>query len=299
MGDRTMGKAWFCEGRQVMRWLAIMLAALGALAARPALAWGEFGHHATASIAWANVSPQTQRAVRELLRAEKGLGTAYCRVRSLEEASYWPDCIRREGWRWGYSFAWHYQTMNVCRPYDPRANCSGGNCVTGQIERNRRILADKSLPQAQRLEALAWLTHFVGDLHMPLHSGDKDDRGGNDVAAKYGIAPGRNLHAIWDGPMAERGVTSAVPPLIRHYTPAERAALNGGTSADWGRESWELARKLVYTKAFDRDPCEGGKTPKEVVWTDEDIEASIPTLQQRISQAGLRLARLLDEALGQ
>ncbi|MFN5781175.1 MAG: S1/P1 nuclease, partial [Novosphingobium sp.] len=115
-----------------MRWLAVMLAAMAALMARPAFAWGEIGHHSTASIAWVNVSPETRKAVRELLRSEQGLGTPYCRVRSLEEASYWPDCIRREGWRWAYSFAWHYQTMNVCRPYDPRANCSGGNCVTGQ-----------------------------------------------------------------------------------------------------------------------------------------------------------------------
>lgn len=281
------------------RWIALLLAVLAALTAQPALAWGEFGHQSTASIAWANVSPQTRAAVRELLKAEKGLGTAYCRVRSLEEASYWPDCIRREGWRWGYSFAWHYQTMNICKPYDPRANCAGGNCVTGQIERNRRVLADKTLPAAQRLEALAWLTHFVGDLHMPLHSGDNNDLGGNQVAAQYGIAPGRNLHAIWDGPMAERGITSAVPPLIRRYSPQDRAALDTGEVADWGRESWKLARGLVYAKAFDRDPCAAGEAPKEIVWSNEDIEASLPALRQRVSQAGLRLARLLDGALGQ
>ena len=280
-----------------MRWIAVMLAAMAALVARPAFAWGEFGHQSTASIAWANVTPQTRAAVRELLRSEKDLGTPYCHVRSLEEASYWPDCIRREPWRWAYSFPWHYQTMNICRPYDPRANCANGNCVTGQIERNRKILADKTLPAAQRLEALAWLTHFVGDLHMPLHSGDNNDLGGNQVAAQYGIAPGGNLHAVWDGPMAERGISSAVPPLIRRYSPAERAALDTGEIADWGRESWELAKGLVYARAFDRDPCQGGEAPKEIVWSNEDIETSLPALRQRISQAGLRLARLLDGAL--
>jgi len=58
-----------------MRWIAILAAILAALGARPALAWGEFGHHSTASIAWANVSPATRKAVRELLRSEQGLGT--------------------------------------------------------------------------------------------------------------------------------------------------------------------------------------------------------------------------------
>lgn len=297
MGDRTVGSSRSVEGKQVMRWVAALIAAVTVFAARPALAWGEFGHHTTASIAWANVTPETRRALSQLLRAEASLGTPACRVRNLEEASYWPDCIRRDAWRWAYSFAWHYQTMNVCKPYDPRANCSGGNCVTGQIERSRRVLADKSLPAAARLEALAWLTHFVGDLHMPLHSGDHDDRGGNDLDAKYGMAPGRNLHAIWDGPQAERGITSAVPPLIRRYSAEDRAALETGNVADWGRESWELARNLVYRKAYERDPCEAGEKPTEVVWSNEDIEASIPTLQRRISQAGLRLARLLDQAI--
>ena len=77
----------------------------------------------------------------------------------------------------------------------------------------------------------------------------------------------------------------------------DRAALDTGDVADWGRESWELARGLVYTKAFDRDPCNGAEAPKAIVWSNDDIETSLPALRQRISQAGLRLARLLDGAL--
>lgn len=295
MGDRAMGSA---EGsRQVIRRLIVLCAVLLGLNAAPALAWGEFGHRTTAAIAMANMSPKARAEVTALLRAERGLGTPYCRVRSLGDATVWPDCIRREGWRWGYSFPWHYQTMNVCKPYDPRANCSGGNCVTGQIERNRRILADKSLPAAQRLEALAFLVHFVGDIHMPLHSGDNNDRGGNDVDAIYGEAPVNNLHSLWDGPQAERAITSAVPPLARRYAPDEFAALSGGAPADWGRESWELARQ-VYTRAFGFDPCNGAVIPQKVVWSNATIEATLPDARRRLTQAGLRMARMLDTALG-
>lgn len=282
----------------MIRKITTLCAALLALLATPALAWGGFGHETTAKIALANVSPRTRAEITRLLRAEAALGTPYCRMRSLEEASTWADCLRRESWRWAYTFSWHYQTENICKPYDVKANCSGGNCVTAQIVRNRRILADTSLPSAQRLEALAWLTHFIGDLHMPLHSGDNADLGGNAVSAKYGIAPGRNLHSVWDGPMAERGITSAQPPLVRRYSAEERAELATGDVADWGRESWQFARDLVYARAFDRDPCAGGEAPKDVVWSNEDIEASLPTLRQRVTQAGLRLARDLDAALG-
>jgi len=262
-----------------------------------ALAWGEFGHHTVAAVALDNVNPKTRAAITQLLKAEKGLGTPSCRVRSLKEASYWPDCVRRDAWRWAYTFSWHYQTEPVCKPYDPKANCANGECVSGQIERNRRILADKSLPQVQRLEALIFLTHFVGDIHMPLHSGDNYDAGGNGVKAVYGIAPVSNLHWLWDGVQAERSITEAMPPLVRRYTPSERAALAGGTPADWGRESWVLAH-TVYTRAFGHDPCDGSVAPKSVVWNEAAINQSIPDAQRRIAQGGLRLAAMLDLALG-
>lgn len=281
----------------MIRRLIALLALFAPFLTQPAFAWGEYGHHTVASIAYANVTPRTRAQIVALLKAEKGLGTPYCRVRSIEEASYWPDCIRREPWRWAYSFPWHYQTEPVCKAFDPKANCANGNCVSGQIERTRKILADKTIPAAQRLEALAFLVHFTGDIHMPLHSGDNNDAGGNGVKAVYGIAPVWNLHGLWDGQQAERAISSANPPLVRRYSPAEKAQFGSGLVADWGRESWELARQ-VYIRAFGRDPCDGQPAPEKIVWSNAAIEASVPDAQRRITQGGLRLARMLDEALG-
>jgi hypothetical protein len=286
----------------MMRRPALLLAMLLALAATvlsaPARAWGDYGHHSVASVAMANVRPETARRIRVLLAAERGLGTTACPTKTLEQAAYWPDCIRRDAWRWAYTFPWHYQTEPVCTAYDPRANCANGNCVSAQIERSRRVLADKSLPAAQRLEALAFLSHLVGDIHMPLHSGDNGDLGGNQVKADYGIAPAHNIHFIWDVALAERAISSASPPLVRAYSPAERAELGSGTVAQWGEESWKLAREVVYPLAFGKDPCAPGENPKQIVWNEDAIAAATPALRQRVVQAGLRLARLLDEALG-
>ena len=145
------------------------------------------------------------------------------------------------------------------------------------------------------VEALAFLVHFVGDVHMPLHSGDKDDKGGNDRVTSYGIVPALNLHGIWDGPLAERAITSARPSLVRKYSAVERGELAGGDAAEWGRESWQLARDFVYPGAFDQDVC-SGDLPIEAALSQDDIVAAIPISQRRITQAGLRMARLLDEA---
>lgn len=276
--------------------IAALLAGLALLAPAPAQAWGFFAHRVTGDIALANVRPETRAAMQRLFAAEKLLGTPDCALASLQDATVWPDCIRPDRDRWGHTAAWHYRTTPICAPYEPWRNCPGGNCILAQIERNQRVLSDESLPAQVRLQALAFMVHFAGDVHMPLHSGDKGDRGGNDREAAYGIAPGLNLHWIWDGPLAERAITSARPSLVRRYGAAERAELAGGSPADWGRESWEISRDFVYPNAFDTEvPCET-ELPDSTALSQEDIVAAIPVSQRRVTQAGLRIARLLDEA---
>ena len=273
-----------------MRYWLLLLALVSA----PAHAYGFFAHTVTADIAEENISPRSRAEIARLLAQADELGTPECAMKSLQDASVWPDCVRRTGWRWGYTAAWHYRTAPICEAYNARANCPGGSCVTAQIERNHRLLADESLPAPIRLEALAFLVHFIGDVHMPLHSGDKDDRGGNDREVDYGIVPDLNLHWIWDGPLAERAITEQ-ESIVRRYSPAERAELTGGTPADWGRESWEAAREIVYARAFDRDPC-AGELPEHGALTQGDIAASAPVNRRRIQQAGLRIADLLESA---
>lgn len=281
----------------MMRLFAAALLALAALVPQAAFAWGSYGHRTIAEIALANVRPQTRAHIAQLLVDNASLGTPECPVHSLADAAVWPDCIRGERERFAYTFPWHYQTEPVCKAYDVKANCANGTCVSGQIARDEFILKNRKLPRAERLQALVFLTHFVGDIHQPLHSGDDDDLGGNKVKAQYGIAPGINLHYVWDGPLAERAISSASPSLVRRYSPAEKAELDGGTVADWGRESWELARSYVYPDQTGKDPCKDGK-PTEAKLTDKQIEDALPAVRHRIVQAGLRLARVLDETLG-
>lgn len=272
--------------------LLVLIAALLPVQAR---AWGYYAHQTTAEIALANVKPETRAAIARLVRAAPQLGTPGCQLKNLEDASVWPDCLRAESWRWGYTFAWHYRTAPVCEAYDPKSNCAGGNCILAQIERNQRVLADESLPANVRLEALAFLVHFIGDLHMPLHSGDHQDRGGNDRTVAYGIVPNQNLHWTWDGALAERAISSAEPSLVRRYSAEEHAALAGGAAADWGRESWQISRDFVYRNGMGVDPC-AGEVPPEGALSQEAIVEALPIVRKRVQQAGLRMADMLDAA---
>ena len=168
------------------------------LAPAQASAWWEYGHATVARVAERNVSPSTRAALRRLI-AQKALETPTCPIRDIADASYWADCIKPLGERFNYASAWHYQNVDICKPFDLKEACKDGNCVSAQIDRYAKLLADKMLPVRERVMALAFLTHFVGDLHMPLHAGDKGDLGGNRFRASYGAIKGRNLHLIWDG----------------------------------------------------------------------------------------------------
>lgn len=284
-----------------MQAMKMLLAALLALAmsvlATPALAWGGFGHRTVASIAMENVTPHTRAEIRRLLRHAPELATPECPIRSIEDAAVWADCLRKDGARWAYTQPWHYQNIEIGKPFDIRAKCSYGNCVSAQVTRQAMLLADRRLSADRRMEALAFLVHFVGDLHQPLHVGENGDLGGNKVKADYGIATGLNLHWIWDGPEAERAISAAVPPLVRHYSDAEKARLATGLVEDWAQESWEASRSFIYPEAFGANIPPAGTDADKVEWTNAAIEAGIPIVQERIQRAGLRLAQMLDEAL--
>ncbi len=282
--------------------LRLAFAAIMAVLTSPASAYWEYGHQTIARIAMANVRPSTARAVRRLLADQALLGTPECPAGTAADAAVWADCIKplkdaAGKPRFGYAYDWHFQDVNICRPFDLAPACRDGNCVSAQIERDVALLRSRRTSRAERVQALAFLLHFVGDLHQPLHAGEKDDQGGNKVAASYGIyAPARfNLHSIWDGPLAERAITSG-PTLIRRYPAATRARVGAGTVTDWSRESWRVAHDSVYASALGGDPC--GPTPAKVTLDEATIARLVPTARLEVERGGLRLARLLDRAFG-
>lgn len=276
----------------------LILILLVALAPSPAFAWWEYGHETVATIAYLNVSPRTRAEIDGLLRRAHLLDTPTCPARTIEQASVWPDCIKTLGDRFSYASTWHYQNVDVCRPFDQASACRDGNCVSAQIERNLRLLANRSLPVRERLFALAFVVHLMGDLHQPLHAGDRGDLGGNRVIASYGAIAGRtNLHSIWDGYLADRGISN--PPggpqgILSELSAADREAMLQGNITDWARESWQVAHDFAYGTAYP-DPC-GPPPAAHPAITEEITQRLIPVIRRQIARGGLRLARLLDEA---
>ena len=306
-----------------MRMLILVVAML--LVPGPAHAWGDYGHRTVASIAYAEAGSATRAAIRALLKRAAAVDTPTCKLASIEDASVWPDCVRGLGDRFAYAATWHYQNISVCGDFDIAANCPDGNCVTAQIALQQAILADRARPTPERVMALAFLVHFVGDMHQPVHIGDKGDRGANDVKADYGAKspPRMNLHRIWDSELAERALTE--PPAVgpRSITRTDRAAWRaGGGDATaigaWARESWAAAKDVAYgnlrnypdkcavepspaevaafAAAASADPAAAAAGPRATI-DEAYIAAAVPVVRARIEAAGVRLALILDAAL--
>jgi hypothetical protein len=278
--------------------ILLILAALIGFAS-PANAYWEYGHQTVAAIAYRNVTPKVRLAINRML-AETGpmLETPECPARTIEEASVWADCIKKLGPRFKYASAWHYQDVDICAPFDLKPPCKDDNCVSAQIERDMKLLKDKRTPERDRVQALVFLIHFVGDLHQPLHAGERHDQGGNKVKATYGIytTDRLNLHSVWDGLLAERAI-SMPPAMVRAYSASVRNPIQAGTVEDWSRESWQVAHDTVYTSAFGGDPCTmPANTPAKL--DDATIASLVKPARLQVLRGGLRLAKVLNETLG-
>jgi hypothetical protein len=260
--------------------LAIVLCGPWA-APRPAQAWGRLGHRVAARLAQSRLSPEAEAAVRDLLEPGE----------TLADASTWADENRRDVPESG---PWHYVNVPISEPRYSSRFCPEKGCVVSKLEEYRRILADRSAPRERRREALRFVVHFLQDLHQPLHVGDDHDRGGNDLQLQF-FGQGSNLHRIWDSGLLEhdrRSESEWVEVLNGSINPkaAERWA-RVTSPEDWANESLAVARRAYCFPGSD-DPLRRGARIGEAY-----EKANLPIARERLEEAGVRLAVLLNEAL--
>lgn len=252
--------------------IAVML-----MSAPPAFAWGPLGHRIVARLAAAQLSPGAAAEVKVLL-AVRG-------KRYLDQVANWADDVRdtdpdlyRRTARLHYV---NFQSSDCI--YDPPRDCREGECVVAAIGRYSAILANRSNSPAERAQALAFVVHFVADVHQPLHAGYRHDAGGNDFQVRW-HGHGASLHRIWDSTMLDDAHLSTAKYMRRLL--AERTPIaTGGTPAEWAEESCRI----------DRD--EGVYPPSHVIG-EAYVERELPVVERRLREAGARLAALLNRDLG-
>jgi hypothetical protein len=239
--------------------------------------WGPDGHRIVADIALPRLSRAAADETRRLLGGQ-----------NINEIASWADAVRSQR---PNTAPWHYIDIEIGdTSYVPARDCKANACVIWAVESQLAVLADRTKGDSLRAEALKFVVHFVGDLHQPLHAGERADKGGNDVKLQF---QGRlsNLHSVWDsGILLSFGQTDAEIVQQLDADIARRkdiAALSGGTVTQWVMESHDLARDVVYRNL-----------PNSLEISQAYIDAAKPVVYERLLRGGIRLGAMLEHALG-
>lgn len=244
-----------------------------------AFAWSADGHRIVGHLADAELTPAARAQVARLLAGEPDT--------TLAGVAPWADRLREEDPVRGKATApWHYVNFKGRCTFDP-ANCKGGDCVVGAINRNFLILSDTRKPLAERRDALKFLVHFVGDVHQPLHASPRDDRGGNQDQVNW-QGKGTNLHSIWDGTLLK---TRGLAPAAYAEVLRKGAPLGDDPSARSDRPA------VLWAEASCRMVDSGQLDPRRRVLDQAYFDAQRPLAEQQLRLAGHRLAMMLNHAL--
>ena len=256
---------------------------LGYFAPAPALAFGEFGHQLIGALAEDMLTPKARSQVQALLGPAGGPAT-------LAAASTWADEIRTLR---PASRPWHYITLQIEDPRPDVARADTPNAVTA-LDRELAVLSKPDADRYAREEALKWVIHLVGDLHQPLHAGERHDKGGNLMRVKLNRRA-YALHAVWDYALLERlhlPLDSAKAMLEREIAnDAGWVSRNAqGTPAQWAGETHALSAACYVLHG---KPMPAGRQ----VQLDRAYAAAATLVSlSQIKRAGTRLAFVLNRA---
>ncbi|KAL5579336.1 hypothetical protein UlMin_011778 [Ulmus minor] len=268
------------------------------LLAPETLGWGKDGHYAVCKIAEGYLTEEALAAVKQLLPdSAEGDLAAVCS---------WPDEIR---FHYHWSSALHYvDTPDFKCNYGYCRDChdSAGRkdrCVTGAINNYTMQLStyqDSLLESKYNLtEALLFLSHFIGDVHQPLHVGFLGDAGGNSIIVRW-YRRKSNLHHVWDNMI----IDSALKTYYNSDLAIMIQAIQKNITNDWSNDlsSWAICAKNQtvcpdpYASESIRLACKfayKNATPGTTLGDDYFL-SRLPIVEKRLAQGGVRLAATLN-----
>ncbi|KAI7738425.1 hypothetical protein M8C21_015655 [Ambrosia artemisiifolia] len=267
-------------------------------------AWSKEGHVMTCQIAQELLSPDAAHAVRMLLPDYvNGNLSALC---------VWPDQIRH-WYRYRWTSPLHFiDTPDDACSFDYSRDCHdthGGKdmCVAGAIKNFTSQLSHYNHGTSDRrynmTEALLFVSHFVGDIHQPMHVGFTSDEGGNTIDLRW-FRHKSNLHHVWD---REIILTTAAEFYDKDMKSLRKAIQANFTHGLWSDDvtSWKDCDDIStcvnkYAKESINLACKWGYKGVEAGETlsDDYFKSRMPIVMKRIAQGGVRLSMILNRAFG-
>lgn len=244
----------------------------------PPFTWGYDGHRLICEIAWQELTPAVQSRVGELLRGDPF-------SERFSESCIWADEVRRDSAYGRYRTAHYLNVPPGAAAVDPRVHCANDYCLIDAIQDLIPAVADATLPRERRREVLKFLTHFVADLHQPLHVGRPGDQGGNGTRVTF-LGEPTNLHVVWDAALLQQHLLDPwdAERLQKAITPVDRARWADLDPVTWANESYQIVEGVAY-RGVERGGLDAAYG-----------ERARYLIEERILQAAYRLGLILNRA---
>ncbi|MGB3467982.1 MAG: S1/P1 nuclease [Cyclobacteriaceae bacterium] len=238
-----------------------------------AYSWGKNGHRIVGAIAESYLTPKAKKKIQELLGNEQ-----------LAMVGNHMDFIRSDN-QYRHMSPWHYCTIPDDKTYQEVGTPEKGDIIV-TINRLMIELGNKKFTDKDEVFALKMLVHLIGDIHQPLHVGNGEDKGGNDVKVEF-FWEQSNLHRVWDEGIIEEQKLSYTEYVkwINHTTEDQLTNWQSAGVMDWVAES-KSYRSQVYN------------LPESKKINYRYVYDNIELLNLRLLQAGVRLAGVLNELYG-
>ncbi len=254
------------------------------------LAWGLLGHHTVAQVAQDILTEQKSPALNEV--------KSILQDEDFVKSSTWADEIRDDkDSNWAHVIWYHFEKMDDSDKYiehlkvmSVKDQQKGG--VIEAILMCEKILKNKSSTLIEKKAALKFLIHFVADIHQPLHTGPKNDNGGNKTIVDW-LGFKVTLHSVWDSQMIALGHKDIFSTGERQDQVLKYATLlkNQFVQSQFKDENSILYDEWIHESLPVRINA--------YKYLQEDAEAYtkrfLPIIDQRIFQAGYRLAFVLNK----
>lgn len=240
------------------------------------VSWGVTGHKTVADIAFNHLTPKARSAVAELLGTQ-----------TMSDVATWADEVRSTP-EYKNTGPEHYINVPAGLTQDEfteQVMKMPDDNAYKALESYVDVLYDTKSTKTQKTTALKFIIHIVGDLHQPMHVSRAEDKGGNAIQLRYD-GKGTNLHALWDSKLLEHGgLTDAqLAEQYDHITPAQISAWQKTPVMDWAWESYQISAQLYAGVEKSNGNIDDAYNTKYM-----------PVIRQRLAQAGIRLAGLLNE----
>ncbi|MET0571176.1 MAG: S1/P1 nuclease [Pedobacter agri] len=239
------------------------------------ISWGVVGHRAIGKIAENHLSTKAKKSIKDLLGRE-----------ILAMVSTYPDEVRPYP-KYAYTTPWHYVNLPEGLSYQDfsaQLKSMDKPNIYKAILNNISDLKDPSKTKQEKVFALKFLVHLVGDIHQPMHTGHAEDSGGNGIKVKL-MRRETNLHGLWDSGLIDYAGMSYLE-LAKACDVVEKAELKAwkrDVVAKWAFESYEMSKKL-YAEAAQNPEFDYNYYPEHA-----------EVIKKRLAQAGIRLAAILNE----